>query len=86
MELLGIAAERLAEYSVDVLSEVFGFGEMEYFVGIKLFNKVIDRLGVEMERQKRYEVFDGFMRRECERRSLKETDSGDKVGDLGAMA
>ena len=32
--------------------------EMEYFAGIKLFNKVIDRLGVEMERQERYEVFD----------------------------
>ena len=31
---------------------------MEYFVGIKLFNKVIDRLGVDMDQQKRYEVFD----------------------------
>lgn len=58
MKLLGIDAGRFVEYSADVLSEVFGFGDMEYFVGIKLFNKVIDRLGVEMERQKRYEVFD----------------------------
>lgn len=31
---------------------------MEYFAGIKLFNKVIDRLGVDMDQQKRYEVFD----------------------------
>jgi len=58
MELLGIDASRMVEYSADVLSEVFGFGDMEYFAGIKLFNKVIDRLGVGMDRQKRYEVFD----------------------------
>lgn len=31
---------------------------MEYFAGIKLFNKVIDRLGVDMDQQRRYEVFD----------------------------
>lgn len=58
MELLGIDASRIAGYSADVLSEVFGFGDMEYFAGIKLFNKVIDRLGVDMDQQKRYEVFD----------------------------
>jgi hypothetical protein len=58
IELLGIDAKRLTEYSADVLSEVFGFSDMEYFAGIKLFNKVIDRLGVEMDRQRRYEVFD----------------------------
>lgn len=58
MELLGIDAGRFAEYSADVLSEMFSYGEMEYFAGIKLFNKVIDRLGVEMEQQMRYEVFD----------------------------
>lgn len=58
MELLGIDAGRIAGYSADVLSEVFGAGDMEYFAGIKLFNKVIDRLGVDMDQQKRYEVFD----------------------------
>lgn len=42
----------------DVLSEVFGFGDMEYFAGIKLFNKVIDRLEIDMDQQRRYEVFD----------------------------
>ena len=45
-------------YSADVLSEVFGFGDMEYFAGIKLFNNVIDRLGVDIDLQRRYEVFD----------------------------
>ena len=56
--LLGIDAGKIAEYSPDVLSEVFEFGDMEYFAGIKLFNKVIDRLEVDIEQQKRYEVFD----------------------------
>ena len=45
MELLGLDAGNLARYSADVLFEVFGFGDMEHFAGIKLFNKVIDRLG-----------------------------------------
>ena len=58
MILLGLDVGNLAEYSADVLSEVFGFGDMEYFAGIKLFSKVIDRLGVDMYQQKRYEVFD----------------------------
>ena len=58
LELLGIDSSRLTEYSADISSEVFGFGDMEYFAGIKLFNKVIDRLGVDMDQQKRYEVFD----------------------------
>ena len=58
MKFLGIDAGRMAEYSTDVLSEVFSFGDMEYFAGIKLFNRVIDRLEINMEQQKRYEVFD----------------------------
>ena len=58
MILLGLDAGNLAECSADVLFEVLGFGDMEYFAGIKLFNKVIDRLGVDMDQQKRYEVFD----------------------------
>lgn len=58
MKLLGLDAGNLAECSADVLFEVFGFEDMEYIAGIKLFNKVIDRLGVDMDQQKRYEVFD----------------------------
>ena len=58
LELLGIDSSRLTEYSADILSEVFDFGDMEYFAGIKLFNKVIDRLGVAMDKQRQYEVFD----------------------------
>lgn len=58
LELFRIDSSRLTEYSADILSEVFDFGDMEYFAGIKLFNKVIDRLGVDMDHQKRYEMFD----------------------------
>lgn len=58
MKLLGLDAGNLVGCSADVLFEVFGFRDMEYFAGIKLFNKVIDRLGVDMDQQKRYEVFD----------------------------
>ena len=31
---------------------------MEYFVGVKVFNKVLDKLGARMEKLERYEVFD----------------------------
>ena len=58
MKLLGLDAGNLAGCSAEVLSEVFGFGDMEYFAGMKLFNRVIDRLRVDMDQQKRYEVYD----------------------------
>ena len=41
-----------------MLAEVFGIGDMVYFVGLKLFTRVIDRLGVDMTHQERYEAFD----------------------------
>ena len=58
METLGIDADKFTEYSEKILSEVFDFGDMEYFAGMKLFNQIIDRLGVHMTQQRRYEVFD----------------------------
>lgn len=58
MKLLRLDVGNLVGYPADVLFEVFGFRDMEYFAGIKLFYKVIDRLGVDMDQQKRYEVFD----------------------------
>ena len=58
IDMMGIDAGKITEYSSDVLSMVFGFEDMEYYTGIKLFNKVLDRLGVNMEHQERYEVFD----------------------------
>lgn len=58
MDMLGIDAGKITEYSADVLSVVFGFEDMEYYTGIKLFNRVLDRLGVDMAHQKRYGVYD----------------------------
>ena len=53
MEWLGIDSGRFTEYSANVLSKVFGFGDMEYFSGIKLFNRVIEILGADMDQQRR---------------------------------
>ena len=50
--------EEFEEYPVDVLSKVFDFGDMEYFAGIKMFNQIRDKLGVNMAHQDRYELFD----------------------------
>ena len=58
MDVMGIDAERFAEYPADVLSEAFGLGDMEYFAGIRMFNQVLDKLGVDMTHQERYELFD----------------------------
>lgn len=71
MKLLGIDAGRMADYSTDVLSEVFSFGDMEYLAGIKLFNRVIDRLEINMEQQKRYEVFDRIYEEGMQKKDYK---------------
>ena len=58
MKLLGLDAGNLAGCSTDVLSKVFNLGDIAYFTGMKLFNRVIDRLSINMDRQRCYEVFD----------------------------
>lgn len=58
MDMMGIDTEKISEYPVDVLSKVFDFGDMEYFAGIKMFNQIRDKLGVNMAHQDRYELFD----------------------------
>ena len=60
IKLLGLDVGNVAGGSADVLFELFGFEDMEYFAGMKLFNRVIDRLSINinMDRQRRYEVFD----------------------------
>ena len=71
MERMGIDADRLTEYSTDVLSEVFSFRDMEYFTGIKLLNKVVDRLGVDLDQQRRYELFDQIYAEGMQKRDYK---------------
>ena len=58
MNMLGIDAGNVKEIPTDVLSEAFEFEDMEYFAGIKLFDRVLDKLGIDMEKRERYEVFD----------------------------
>ena len=58
MEVIGMDVANLKEYPTDVLGQVFEVKDMEYFVGVKVFNKVLDRLGVRMENLERYAVFD----------------------------
>ena len=58
MEDIGMDVANLKEYPTDMLGQVFEVRDMEYFVGVKVFNKVLDRIGVRMENLERYEVFD----------------------------
>ena len=79
MEVLEIDADKFTEYSEKILSEVFDFGDMEYFVGMKLFSQVIDRLGVHMDQQRRYKVFDRVYEEGMrERKSEIEIDNDEK--------
>lgn len=48
----------LKEYPTDMLGQVFEVKNMEYFAGVKVFNKVLDKLGARMNNLERYEVFD----------------------------
>lgn len=58
MDMMGIDTEKFSEYPADVLYRAFDFGDMEYFVGIKMFNQILDKLGVNLAHQDRYELFD----------------------------
>ena len=86
MGLLGINAEKIAEYPASVLAEVFGIGDMEYFVGLKLFTRVIDRLGVDMTHQERYGAFDRIYGEGCERRITSIIVIFNEVNRLSAVA
>lgn len=71
MDMMGIDTEKFSEYPVDVLSKVFDFGDMEYFAGIKMFNQIRDKLGVNMAHQDRYELFDRiYQERKRERKRV----------------
>lgn len=74
--MLGIDVGNVKDIQTDVLSEAFEFEDMEYFAGIKLFNRVLDKLGIDMEKQERYEVFDKIyeermQREQQENRSIR---------------
>ena len=71
MDMMRIDTEKFSEYPMDVLSRAFDFCDMEYFVGIKLFNRVIDKLGVNLAHQDRYELFDRIYEEEVREKKDK---------------
>ena len=46
MDVLGIDVEKFIEYPAAMISEAFEFEEMEYFSRIKMFNRMLDKLGL----------------------------------------
>jgi hypothetical protein len=46
IDVLGIDVEKFIEYPAAMISEAFEFGEMEYFSRIKMFNRMLDKLGL----------------------------------------
>ena len=44
--MLRIDVEKFIEYPTAMISEEFEFGEMEYFSRIKMFNRMLDKLGL----------------------------------------
>lgn len=46
IDVLGIDVEKFIEYPAAMISEAFEFGEMEYFSRIKMFNQMLDKLGL----------------------------------------
>ena len=85
MDVMGVDAERFAECPADVLSEAFGLGDMEYFAGIRMFNQVLDKLGVDMTHQERYEMFDKIYEEGMRERGLILTEIIVEGDDLSAM-
>lgn len=71
MELMGIGAGKLMDYPAEILAMAFDFRDMEYYTGIQLFNKVISRLGVDMDQQSRYEVFDRIYEEEMRENKIE---------------
>ncbi len=44
--MLRIDVEKFIEYPAAMISEEFEFGEMEYFSRIKMFNRMLEKLGL----------------------------------------
>lgn len=49
---------QLSKYLADLLTVVFDFNDVDYYTGIKMFSDVMNRKGVCMEQQERYELFE----------------------------
>ncbi len=57
LDVCDINPEQIDRYQVDVLAEVFALKDVDYYTGIKMFGAVLDRKGVRLEQQEKYELF-----------------------------
>ena len=58
MDVWGVNPEQLIRYPEYVLSEVFDLTDVDYYTGIKVFGAVLDRKGVHLGQQEKYELFE----------------------------
>lgn len=58
IDMCDIELNQLSKYPADFLAMVFDFSDVDYYTGIKLFNTVLNRKGVCLEYQERYELFE----------------------------
>ncbi len=55
---MALDANKLVSYPIDMLANVFGVTDVEYGVGIKIFARVLQRIGAKIGWMEQYELFD----------------------------
>ena len=58
MDVWGVNPEQLIRYPEYVLSEVFDLTDVDYYTGIKVFGAVLNRKGVHLGQQEKYELYE----------------------------
>ena len=58
MDVWDVNPKLLIRYPVYVLSEVFDLIDVDYYTGIKVFGAVLDRKGVHLGQQEKYELYE----------------------------
>ena len=58
MDVWDVNPEQLLRYPVYILSEVFDLTDVDYYTGIKVFGAVLDRKGVHLGQQEKYELYE----------------------------
>ena len=58
MDMWGVNPDQLIRYPVYALSEVFDLTDVDYYTGIKVFGVVLDRKGVHLGLQEKYELYE----------------------------
>lgn len=58
MDMWDVNPEQLIRYPVYILSEVFDLTDVDYYTGIKVFGAVLNRKGVHLGQQEKYELYE----------------------------